>query len=52
MLDWEQGLDNWYRLTSLDMSENRLQHLPKDMAGLVNLIELRLDHNELREIPK
>jgi Leucine-rich repeat (LRR) protein len=47
-----QGVDNWYRLTSLDVSDNRLQHLPKDLGGFVNLVELRLDYNELREIPR
>lgn len=47
-----QELGNLRRLVCLDVSENKLEHLPDEIGGLVVLTDLLLSQNLLEVIPE
>ena len=40
------------KLTTLDLSNSNLKHIPQEIFGLTHLKELNLDNNEIRKIPQ
>ncbi|KAG8470896.1 hypothetical protein KFE25_009317 [Diacronema lutheri] len=52
------GMDRWPELWRipglhiLDVSENRLQSIPREIAQLSHLKELRISHNDLESLPE
>eukprot|EP00960_Hanusia_phi_P058272 763837-Hanusia_phi.AAC.6 len=54
---WPYGISDkllgrpvWYELTSVFLSENHLAGLPQDFYVLTNLVELRLNNNQIKTI--
>lgn len=52
LMELEQGVDKWIKLTQLDISENKLLRLPIGMGVLIHLKDFRMDKNEVRELPR
>jgi Leucine-rich repeat (LRR) protein len=38
-------------LRVIDLSSNRLRSLPDELTSLINLVDLRLDHNLIKKLP-
>jgi len=47
-----QAVGNLKRLTQLDVSENKLEQLPEEIAGLTQLTDFILSQNHLEYLPE
>ena len=47
-----QALGNLKNLTQLDVSENKLEQLPEEIAGLTQLTDFILSQNHLEYLPE
>ena len=39
------------KLTQLDVSENKMEYLPEEIGGLINLTDLFLSQNQIEALP-
>ena len=51
-LNLNKTVTDWINLEELNLSNNQLQEIPKEIGSLINLEELYLHNNKLQEIPK
>ena len=49
---WVKALGNLKNLTQLDVSENKLEQLPEEIAGLTQLTDFILSQNHLEYLPE
>ena len=49
---YEHSMYELYNLHRLDLSENYISKIPKDISQLLNLQEFLLFHNQISEIPQ
>ena len=46
-----QEIGNLKKLTQLDVSDNKLEMLPEELAGLLALTDLHLSQNQIEYLP-
>jgi len=49
---WCKAVGNLKNLTQLDVSENKLEQLPEEIAGLTQLTDFILSQNHLEYLPE